>query len=213
MLQHREQRITDGLHEEEERIGIERLKELTPHFPSWFTTTAETGNGAFFDAAAMDITGGTFAIENKVRSGYNHNSFNTTYIEEDKYANEKFLWERYDIPTMYINYWKDGHIYIFDTARLADSGLFRTFDREWVKSIRYRNPIDNKYYSKSGWRIKIPNKYAIHLGPDYRIVNREEYEENFKVERLPRKTGALDFDNLTTEKINSMTEWRTNHQC
>lgn len=212
-LAKREQRFDDGLHIEEEELGIEKFIELTKHFPKIFAQTARTEDGAFIDVACTDYTGGTFAVENKVRKGYAHDRFATTFIEDDKYANEKCLWKHYNIPTLFINYWKDGHIYIFDIARMTDKGVFSGFPCEWVENIEYRNPKDNKHYYKSGYRILIPNKYAIHLDENFNILNKKEYKEIFDGDgKVERKTNLFDFDDLSMDTINEMTEWKTSNR-
>ena len=192
-----------GRYQKEEEIGVERFISLSNHFRNYFSLTAETGFGAVFDIAAEDFTGGTLGIENKVRNKP-HDAWDTTIIEPEKMKNLISIWRNHWIQPLYINYWADGHIYIFDIARLSDAGYTNGFEVEWFPNIKWNNPDDGNKYAKSEYRIKIPNRFAIHLDENYRVVNRKEYNELFSKPVVQRRECRINFDDLSKEKINSM---------
>lgn len=205
MMEHRKQAFGDCHRDEDEQAGIDRFSRIANRYGRIFAHTGQTGAGSFFDIAAEDRTGGTIAIENKVRN-IAHDRWNTTYIEPEKLENEINLWKVCGIQGMYFNYFNDGVTLVWDMARMAELGICDGLERKWVKDIRWTS-ADGETYLKSEWRILLPNDFALKMDRNLNITNLGEYKERIydKVD-ITRKPGLLDFEEL--DKINDLLIWR-----
>jgi len=165
----------------QEKEGVRRFMELAERHNKQFNKWVSTGTGSFVDMWVEDYTGGTMAVENKVRT-IMHKKYDDVMIEPSKLNNLLTIYEKYGIHPLYINYYNDGYTYIFDIARIEEEGLTHTFGfkpgekiKYWEKGVQYTK-IEDRYF--------IPAEYAIEIAPDFT----EEKSYDFstpKITRLP----------------------------
>ena len=206
-MEHKRQAFGDCKRDEDEKIGVQRFIGIAERYRGIFAHTGQTGAGAFFDILAEDRTGGTIAVENKVRD-IAHDRWATTFIEPSKLENEIQLWRTWGIPTAYINYFSDGVTLIWDIARIAELKYHEGFRQRMIDNIEWTSADGEKYY-KSENRILLPNSLAIKLDAGLEVTNRKEYMETvYGLVRIERKPHVIGFDKL--DKINDLLIWTKN---
>lgn len=161
----------DNIYEKEEKVDMALLTDFAKDWPEMFyVTPIETPYGKQVDAMTVNHTGGTVAIETKLRKKYKfdgerYGKYGDIYIEPGKYRFMMGLWTAYNVAPLFINFFNDGNdavVFILpalmrDRFRHYQKGFYNPDTGKWEE--RFGIPLtDGIWYTKTdeGW-VKIRN--------------------------------------------------------